>query len=105
MTETALSESDGHAGPPARPFFRSDPSVLLLVATVVVAVAAAPIELSTAFGLPAHALLLHIPVVLVPILAGVVIALAVRPVWRGRDGVAAGGFCPLAEGGAIPPPR
>jgi hypothetical protein len=92
MTETALSGSDAPAGPPARPFFRSDPSVLLLVATVVVAVAVAPIELSTAFGLPAHALFLHVPVVLVPILAGVVIALAVRPVWRVRYGLAAGIF-------------
>ncbi|GAA4630722.1 hypothetical protein GCM10023196_057220 [Actinoallomurus vinaceus] len=92
MTETALSESGAPAGPPTRRFFRSDPSVLLLVATVVVAVAVAPFELSTAFGLPAHALFLHVPVVLVPILAGVVIALAVRPVWRVRYGLAAGVF-------------
>ncbi|GAA0359840.1 hypothetical protein NE235_16880 [Actinoallomurus spadix] len=89
---TALTESDTPAKPPARRFFPSDPSVLLLAATVVVAVAVAPFELTTLFGLPAHALFLHVPVVLVPILAGVVIALAVRPVWRVRYGLAAGVF-------------
>lgn len=89
---TALTGSDSPTKPPARRFSPSDPSVLLLVATVLVAAAAAPIELSKTFGLPAHALLLHVPVVLVPILAGVVIALAVRPVWLARYGLAAGVF-------------
>ncbi|MEV5707383.1 DUF2231 domain-containing protein [Actinoallomurus sp. NPDC052274] len=89
---TALTGSDSPTKPPTRRFFPSDPSVLLLVATVVVAVAVAPFELSKLFGLPAHALFLHVPVVLVPILAGVVIALAVRPVWRVRYGLAAGVF-------------
>ncbi|GAA4619015.1 hypothetical protein GCM10023195_85800 [Actinoallomurus liliacearum] len=89
---TALTGSDSPTKPPTRRFFPSDPSVLLLAATVVVAVAVAPFELSKLFGLPAHALFLHVPVVLVPILAGVVIALAVRPVWRVRYGLAAGVF-------------
>ncbi|MEV5749913.1 DUF2231 domain-containing protein [Actinoallomurus sp. NPDC052308] len=89
---TALTGSDSPAKPPTRRFFSSDPSVILLAATVVVAVAVAPFELSKLFGLPAHALFLHVPVVLVPILAGVVIALAVRPVWRVRYGLAAGVF-------------
>ncbi|MCO5973825.1 DUF2231 domain-containing protein [Actinoallomurus soli] len=89
---TALTESDTPAKPPARRFFPSDPSILLLAATFVVAAAVAPFELSKLFGLPAHALFLHVPVVLVPILAGVVIALAVRPVWRVRYGLAADVF-------------
>ncbi|MCO6009096.1 hypothetical protein NE236_29390 [Actinoallomurus purpureus] len=92
MTETALPGSDTPESPPARRFFPSDPSLLLLAATVVVAVAVTPIELSKAFGLPAHAIFLHVPVVFVPILAGVVIALAVRPVWQVRYGLAAGIF-------------
>lgn len=36
------------------------------------------------FGLPAHPLLVHVPIVLIPILALVALAMAVRPAWRGR---------------------
>lgn len=38
--------------------------------------------MNTFFGLPAHPLLVHIPVVLIPLLTIGVIAIAVRPDWR-----------------------
>lgn len=47
-------------------------------------------ELKEIGGLPAHPLLLHVPVVLIPILSGAAIALMVRPDWRRRYGVAVG---------------
>lgn len=45
-------------------------------------------DLNEIAGLPAHPLLLHVPVVLIPILSGATIALMVRPDWRRRYGVA-----------------
>lgn len=92
MTDTALSGAGtSPASTPPRSLLL-DPSVLLLAVTVVAAAALLPIEISHAFGLPAHPLLLHLPVVLIPILALVVIALAVRPTWRLQYGLAAGIF-------------
>ncbi|WP_320668652.1 DUF2231 domain-containing protein [Patulibacter defluvii] len=44
-------------------------------------------EIDRVFGLPAHPLLVHIPVVLIPLLALFTIALAARPAWRTRWGV------------------
>jgi hypothetical protein len=41
-------------------------------------------DLNEIAGLPAHPLLLHVPVVLIPILSGATIALMVRPDWRRR---------------------
>lgn len=46
------------------------------------------LDLNEIAGLPAHPLLLHVPVVLIPILSGATIALMVRPDWRRRYGVA-----------------
>ena len=37
--------------------------------------------METLFGLPAHPLLVHVPVVLVPLAAIAVIAMAIRPKW------------------------
>lgn len=36
------------------------------------------------FGLPAHPLLVHAPIILIPVLALVALALAVKPAWRER---------------------
>jgi uncharacterized membrane protein len=44
-------------------------------------------DLNEIGGLPAHPLLLHVPVVLIPILSGATIALMVRPGWRRRYGL------------------
>ena len=43
-------------------------------------------EISNLFGLPAHPLLVHVPVVLIPLAALGAIAIAVRPAWRIRFG-------------------
>ncbi len=42
--------------------------------------------MDTLFGLPAHALLIHAPIVLLPIAAGVTVALAIKRTWRRRLG-------------------
>jgi hypothetical protein len=41
----------------------------------------------TFFGLPVHALVMHVVVVLVPLAAAGVLAIAVVPSWRTRFGV------------------
>lgn len=43
-------------------------------------------ELDKLFGLPAHPLLVHIPVVLVPLAALIAVVLAFRPAWLDRFG-------------------
>ncbi|MEW6470887.1 MAG: DUF2231 domain-containing protein [Actinomycetota bacterium] len=43
-------------------------------------------EISKVFGLPAHPLFVHVPVVLVPLAAVGAVLLAVRPAWRIRFG-------------------
>jgi predicted membrane protein DUF2231 len=101
MSETTSSESEASSVPTPRRSFLTDPSVLLLAATVVVAAALLPIELSNAFGLPAHPLLLHVPVVLVPVLSVVTVALAVRPAWRLRFGLSASVFAIVTMAGTI----
>jgi hypothetical protein len=44
------------------------------------------VEISKLFGLPAHPLLVHIPIVLIPLVSVGAIALAVVPSWRPRFG-------------------
>lgn len=43
-------------------------------------------ELETLFGLPAHPLMVHVPVVLIPLAALIAIAFAIRPAWLDRYG-------------------
>jgi len=47
----------------------------------------ASVELSKLFGLPAHPLVVHLPIVLVPLAALGALAIAVVPAWRARFGV------------------
>ncbi len=44
-------------------------------------------ELSKLFGLPAHPLLVHIPIVLVPVTAIIAVWIAISAKWRGRLGI------------------
>jgi len=44
------------------------------------------VEISKLFGLPAHPLLVHIPIVLIPLVAVGTVILAVRPAWRAHFG-------------------
>jgi uncharacterized membrane protein len=55
-----------------------------------------PVEIDTAFGLPAHPLLLHVPVILIPLLVIATIAVVVRPAWRERYGFAWAGLAVVA---------
>lgn len=51
-----------------------------------------PVEIGTAFGLPAHPLLIHLPVVFVPVLALATLAVAFNPRWFARYGVLVAAF-------------
>ena len=51
----------------------------IVAIAALVAVALWPIEIGEAFGLPAHPLILHVPVIFIPILGLAAIALAIRP--------------------------
>jgi uncharacterized membrane protein len=57
---------------------RIDPVAALGVAAIL-ALGLIPVEIHRLFGLPAHPLLLHAPVVLVPLLALALLAVAARP--------------------------
>lgn len=57
--------------------------------------------LDSAFGLPLHPLLVHLPVVLLPLAALTILGLVVRPSWRARYGIAALGLLVLGAGGAV----
>src|SRR4051812_13151662 len=43
-------------------------------------------ELEKLFGLPAHPLVVHLPIVLIPLVAVGAVAVAIRPAWRARFG-------------------
>jgi hypothetical protein len=57
-----------------------------------------PIKLDRLWGLPAHPLLLHAPVILIPILAMAVVAGVARPAWRRRYGVGVAALAIVALG-------
>ena len=62
------------------------PWELVLLGLLVLSLALIPVRIHHAFGLPAHPLLLHIPVVFVPIATLGGLALAARPDWLLRFG-------------------
>jgi preprotein translocase subunit SecG len=53
------------------------------------------------FGLPAHLLMVHLPVVLIPAVALAAMLIAVRREWRGRFGLATAGASLLSVGAVI----
>ncbi len=65
-----------------------DPVLHGLPLAFLLCLALAGLQLGTLFGLPAHALLVHLPVVFIPLLALAAIALMVRSDWRRRYGLA-----------------
>lgn len=65
-----------------------DPVAAGLIGGLLFCLCLAAVQLKTLAGLPAHPLLLHVPVVLIPILSVAAIALMVRSDWRLRYGVA-----------------
>src|SRR4051795_162481 len=57
--------------------------------------------MDTLFGLPAHPLLVHIPVALLPLATVGAIAIAVRPAWRHRYGWLGLGVTVVGAVGAV----
>jgi amino acid transporter len=83
----------GHYGSPmasasvsARTAQRPPWETIVAVAAVV-SLALWPVEIHQAFGLPAHPLLIHVPVVFVPILGLAVLAVAFNTSWFDRFGL------------------
>jgi hypothetical protein len=67
----------------------------------IVCLALIPLQIDRAFGLPAHPLLLHVPVVLGPLLAVVTVALALKSDWRRRYGLAWGALAVVTLLGTV----
>lgn len=89
MTDAATTTADAMPVPATGTrTFNYDRSDMALAAGFVLALGVSSVELTTLTGLPAHPLLLHIPVIFVPLLAIAAIAFAVKPVWRKRYGIA-----------------
>jgi hypothetical protein len=72
-----------------------------LAAGWVVCLALIPLQIDRAFGLPAHPLLLHVPVIFDPLLALATLALVARRPWRERAGLLWGAFAVMALAGTI----
>jgi len=65
------------------------PRVLAAALVLVIAgIALIPLHIDRLFGLPGHPLLLHIPVVGIPVVTLAALACVVRPPWRTRYGLA-----------------
>ncbi len=75
--------------------------LVLLVAGYAACLVLLAVHVDRAFGLPAHPLLIHVPVVLIPVLSLASIAVAVRPVWRERFGLAWALLALVALGGTV----
>jgi hypothetical protein len=91
------------AAPPSRPSVRSasPPWELILLALTVLSLALIPVEIHRAFGLPAHPLIIHIPVILVPLVGVGALALMARPAWMERHGLLVGVFAVAATAATI----
>jgi len=63
-----------------------------LVAAFVACLVLTPVQINRAFGLPAHPLLLHFPVVFDPLLALLALVLVAKPAWRERWGLGFAAF-------------
>jgi hypothetical protein len=78
--------------PPVTATRRGPDPILALAALAVLSLALIPVQIHSLFGLPAHPLLLHVPVVTIPVLGLVLLGVAVRPQWLDRYGLAIGGL-------------
>lgn len=66
-----------------------DPAITIAVLALL-SLALMPLEIHRAFGLPAHPLLIHAPVILIPVLSLALLAVSARPAWFERFGVPIG---------------
>jgi uncharacterized membrane protein len=76
-------------------------AVIGLLVGYVVCFALLGVGIDDAFGLPAHPLLLHVPVVLIPLLVLATIALVARPQWRERHALGWGTLAVVALAGTV----
>lgn len=95
------STSGAVAAPPARRGGDSQSAwrgraLLALAAGFVVCIGLLAVEPDRAFGLPAHPLLVHLPVVADPLLAIAAIVVVLRGDWRRRFGLALGALAVVA---------
>lgn len=74
------------------------PTRVLLALTIglVLSLALVPLKVDQAFGMPAHPLLIHLPVILDPFVALSTVVLLIRPALRARFGLVLGGLAVLA---------
>jgi hypothetical protein len=68
------------------------PWELVLLGLAVLSLGLIPVEIHSAFGMPAHPLIIHLPVILVPLVGLAALALTARPAWIDRWGIATGVF-------------
>jgi uncharacterized membrane protein len=80
---------------------RRPPWELVLLGATVVSLVLIPIRIHRAFGLPAHPLLLHVPVVVVPVAGLAALVLLARPAWLARYGAALGVLSVVATAATI----
>ena len=66
-----------------------------------ISLALIPVRIHRAFGLPAHPLILHVPVILVPLLGVTLLAAAARPSLFQRHAIAIGAFTVLTLASTI----
>jgi hypothetical protein len=86
---------------PNAPRRAEPPWELILLGLAVLTLALIPLKVHRAFGLPAHPLIIHVPVILVPLVGLAALALVARPAWMERWGIATGVFTVGALGGTI----
>jgi len=90
------------ASPIPTPSRRAEPPwELILLGLAVLTLALIPLHVHRAFGLPAHPLIIHVPVILVPLVGLAALALVARPVWMERWGIVTGVFVVGALAGTI----
>jgi hypothetical protein len=64
----------------------------IVAVAAVLSLALWPVEIGTAFGLPAHPLIIHVPVIFIPVLGLVTLAAMVNFRWFERHGVLIAAF-------------
>jgi uncharacterized membrane protein len=77
------------------------PTELIVAAAALLSLALWPVEIDRAFGLPAHPLIIHVPVIFVPILGLAVIATAIWPQRLERYTPVLAGFAVVANAATL----
>jgi hypothetical protein len=68
------------------------PWATIVAVAAVVSLALWPVRIDTAFGLPAHPLIIHVPVIFVPVLGLATLAVAFNAGWLDRYGLLVAAF-------------